>query len=143
MRPKFDRFKEAAAATGGNISRIAAIFNVSRTCVYSWMQDAKFRAVIDEERGRMVDELMDSARIAAAGIPIVTDDGQVIGWREKPDTQMLKYLLGTFGRREGFGREIDVTAKVISLDSLSDAQLDSLIQELTSKFRNEQPQEKL
>ena len=101
------------------------------------MQDPRFRAVIDEERGRMVDELMNSARIAAAGIPIVTDDGQVIGWREKPDTQILKYLLGTFGRREGFGKETDITAKV-SLDSLNDSQLDKLIQELTDKIRTDE-----
>lgn len=137
MKPKFYRFREAAEATGGNISRIAAIFGVSRTCIYSWMQDAKFRAVIDEERGRMVDKLIESARIAAAGIPIVTDDGQVIGWREKPDTQILKYLLGTFGRREGFGREADFTAKV-SLDTLNDSQLDKLIQELTDKIRTDE-----
>ena len=135
-RPNLERFRLAAEVTGGNVSKIAGIFQVTRACVYTWTQNAKYWAVIAEERGKLVDQLIESARVSAAGIPIRTEEGEIIAWREKPDSQMLKYLLGTFGRREGFQRENNLNAKV-SIDSLSDGQLDQLIRELTEKIKTD------
>ena len=35
--------------------------------------------------------------------------GKVIGWEERPDGNMLRYLLGTLGKKEGFGESLDIT----------------------------------
>ena len=48
---------------------------------------------------------MVSARVLALGIPEKDEKGNFIGWRERPDGYMIRYLLSTLGRKEGFGEE--------------------------------------
>ena len=49
-----------------------------------------------------MDECLVSARILALGIPEKDEKGNFIGWRERPDGYMIRYLLSTLGRKEGF-----------------------------------------
>lgn len=33
-----------------------------------------------------------------------------MGWQEKPDTHMAKYIMSTIGRDEGFNNNVDITS---------------------------------
>ncbi len=103
-KPKIDVFREVLRKCGGNLTRVAATFRVARKTVYQWAkEDTEFKDAISDERGSLVDECLISARVLALGIPEKDEDGNFIGWRERPDGNMLRYLLSTLGRNEGFG----------------------------------------
>ncbi len=110
-KPTLKKFKEVSDKYGGNISSIAKHFNVWRTTIYDWAnEDSEFKNVIDNHRGKVLDECFVTARLLAKGIPITEDNGRLIGWEERPDPSMVRYLLSTLGRNEGFGENVDVTS---------------------------------
>ena len=112
MKPNLRRFEEIATKHGGNVSRIADELRVNRLTIYRWCEtDQRFKDTIEEHRGRLLDRCIETASTLANGIPIRDDNGKVIGWKEKPDSWMLRYLISTIGRKEGFGDSIDVTTK--------------------------------
>lgn len=112
MKPRLRRFEELAAKHSGNVSRIADELGINRLTIYRWMDsDERFKDAIEEHRGRLLDRCIETASNLANGIPIYDDKGEVIGWKERPDAYMLKYLISTLGRKEGFGESIDVTSK--------------------------------
>lgn len=103
-KPDISKFREILHKTGGNLSKVAAVFNVTRKSVYDWAKaDEQFKDAISDERGSLVDECLVSARVLALGIPEKDEKGNFIGWRERPDGYMIRYLLSTLGRKEGFG----------------------------------------
>jgi hypothetical protein len=105
-KPNISNFREVLRKTGGNISKVADTFKVSRKSVYDWAKDdSKFKDAISDERGSLVDECLISARVLALGIPEKDEKGNFVGWRERPDGYMIRYLLSTLGRYEGFGDE--------------------------------------
>lgn len=109
-KPSLKKFAEIAEKSGGNISTIAKTFKVSRTTVYQWAkEDPSFQDVIDDQRGRILDECIATSRVLARGIPILDENKKIVGWEERPDGQMVRYLMSTLGRKEGFGENIDVT----------------------------------
>ena len=113
MRPTIEKFTEAMDKFGGNVSAVAKAFQVRRNTIYTWMQDPEYKQVLDDARGSFLDDAMASARILVRGIPdLATDpDGKTrqVGWITPPDSGMVRYILGTLGRNEGFGEHIDVT----------------------------------
>lgn len=110
MRPTLKKFTDAVARSGGNLTKVAEMFHVARSTVYSWIRsDARYRDVVEDSRMRLFDECLATARIAALGIPKIKD-GKMVGWTERPDTNLIRYLIGTLGRKEGFGESIDVTS---------------------------------
>lgn len=111
MKPSIDKFTAVIKQTGGNLTQTAEIFGVNRTTVYDWVKsDPDFAAALNDSRGKMLDECITVSRIVALGIPEKDPSGKIIGWVSPPDSGMLRYLLGTLGRREGFGENIDVTS---------------------------------
>ena len=117
MKPKLTRFQQVAAEQCGNISKIADAFGVGRASVYRWLlTDEKFKSVIEEQRGRLLDRCIESAALLANGVPSWEEsaNGPVFkGWKVMPDGNMLRYLISTLGRKEGFGEStaIDITSK--------------------------------
>lgn len=117
MKPTFKRFKEVAKKCDGNVSSMAAAFVVHRTTIYDWMrEDEQFKAIVEEYRGRLFDKCLKTAELLANGIPSfeMTENGQKFaGWKVMPDASMLRYLLSTLGRNEGFGEctAVDITSK--------------------------------
>lgn len=110
-KPDISEFREVLRKTGGNITKTAATFNVARKTVYQWAsEDTEFNDAIKDARGSLVDECLVSARVLALGIPERDKDGNFVGWVERPDGNMLRYLLSTLGRNEGFGESVDVTS---------------------------------
>ena len=83
---------------------------MNRKTVYEWAkEDTDFQDVIDDQRGRILDECIATSRVLARGIPILDENKKIVGWEERPDGQMVRYLMSTLGRKEGFGENIDVT----------------------------------
>ena len=109
MRPSLDEFRDALAKTRGNLTKTAELFGVSRRTVFNWAQeDEEYKAAVDDSRKRMLDKCIEVGYLTALGIPIVDKAGKVTGWVEKPDGSMLRYLMSTLGRDEGFGEKKEV-----------------------------------
>lgn len=121
MKPSLKRFREAAEKCGGNVSAIAKTFGVYRSTVYDWMKDdSEIERTVKEYRGRLLDRCLKTADLLANGVPdiVPTEKGpQFAGWKVQPDGGMLRYLISTLGRDEGFGESIDVTSKGDSIKS--------------------------
>lgn len=101
-------FRKVVRKSGGNLTKVAATFKVARKTIYQWAkEDSEFKDAISDERGALVDECLVSARVLALGIPEKDENGNFVGWRDRPDGNMLRYLLSTLGRNEGFGEESD------------------------------------
>lgn len=105
-KPNIDDFRKILRKSGGNLTKVAATFKVVRKTIYQWAkEDVEFKDAISDERGALVDECLVSARVLALGIPEKDEKGNFIGWRERPDGYMIRYLLSTLGKSEGFGEE--------------------------------------
>lgn len=110
MIPPIDKFREAMTKYRGNLSQVARVFGVSRHAVYNWIKkEPEYKTVLDDARGEFLDEVISTARVVALGIPLKDDNGNFAGYQVPPDGSMLRYLLSTLGRNEGFGEHIDVT----------------------------------
>lgn len=90
---------------------MAATLDVYRSTIYRWCEkDKSFQDVIDEYRGRFLDRCLQTAEATALGIPKLKN-GKLVGWIERPDSYMLRYLIGKLGSKEGWGESLDVTSK--------------------------------
>lgn len=109
-KPSLDEFEDAVRKTGGNLTQTAGLFGVTRQTVHNWVKEnADFKSVVTDSRKKLFDQCLDAARIVALGVPhIDPSSGQILGWKEKPDGQMLRFLLSTLGRDEGFGESVNV-----------------------------------
>nr|DAD85432.1 MAG TPA: terminase small subunit [Siphoviridae sp. ctDcW16]DAF23926.1 MAG TPA: terminase small subunit [Caudoviricetes sp.]DAH08289.1 MAG TPA: terminase small subunit [Caudoviricetes sp.] len=123
-KPNIEDFRKILRKSGGNLTKVAATFKVARKTIYQWAkEDTEFKDAISDERGSLVDECLVSARVLALGIPEKDKDGNFVGWRERPDGYMIRYLLSTLGKNEGFGEEsedADIPTDIdhgISIDS--------------------------
>lgn len=128
-KPTISKFREVLRKTGGNITKAAAAFKVNRGTIYNWTkEDEAFMQALKDERGLLVDECIASARILALGIPERDDKGNFTGWLERPDGNMLRYLLSTLGKDEGFVESMDITTngKEITLPRLSEMDIEEL-----------------
>lgn len=111
-KPSIEKFIEVLQSTGGNLTQTAKAFGVTRTAVYKWIDgDNDFAKAVEDSRGQLLDECIVMARIVALGIPQKDSDGKIIGWVRPPDPSMLRYLLSTLGRFEGFGEHIEVKSQ--------------------------------
>ena len=101
-----DRFREAMAKSGGNLSKAAAMLGIGRSYLNQYCKkNEEWGNVVRDSRKGFLDECMASARVLALGIPERDEKGQFVGWIEKPDGYMLRYLISKLGRDEGFGEE--------------------------------------
>lgn len=112
VKPTIEKFIEALTATGGNLSQTATLLGVGRSSIHRWVsEDEAFKDALEDARGKMFDECLTMSRIVALGIPDKAPDGKIIGWIAPPDSAMLRYLLGTLGRNEGFGEQSKLELK--------------------------------
>ena len=110
MRPKIQDFEAACERARGNLTKVAEAFGVDRVTVYNWCKaNPKFQRAIDNQRGKTLDILLNTAVSLAQGIPKIKD-GKRVGWKEEPNTKVLTYLIGKYGAKEGFGEKVDITS---------------------------------
>ena len=64
---------------------------------------------------RLFDDVLESSEHLTLGIPLFDDDGSFMGWQEKPDPHIGKYIMSTIGRDEGFGNNMDITTNGIEV----------------------------
>lgn len=111
MKPKISRFEEVARACDGNISSIADGLGVNRSTIHRWIySDQAFARIVEDCRGRLLDRCIKTAGLLANGIPRYDEKGEFCGWKVAPEPRTLNYLLGTLGRKEGFGESLDITS---------------------------------
>lgn len=135
MKPTLRAFEKSVIKYGGNVTKVAESFKTSRTNVYTWINgDAEFKAVLDDARGKLFDECLSTARILSLGIPDI-QNGKMVGWAERPDSAMLRYLIGSLGKKEGFGESIDVTTNGKDINSVNLFRV--LTKDEVEQFRNE------
>lgn len=119
MRPTKEAFQKASEQYGGNLTKIAKSFSVSRTQVYNWIRDnTEFKEIVDDARGSIFDDCLSTARLMACGIPDI-QDGKMVGYLREPDGAMCRYLMSTLGRKEGFGENIDITTNGKDINSVN------------------------
>ena len=98
------KLENALIASGGNITRCAQALGIARRTLYNKLSETpELAQVIEDSRERMYDECLAVARVLALGIPETDESGKFIGWKEKPDGAMLRYIMGARGKRDGFG----------------------------------------
>lgn len=107
MKPNIEEFRRVSEALMGNISKIAYYFDVDRRSVYRWLSNEGYREAIEDSRGAFFDECMQMARLVALGVPELDENGKFKGWKVRPDSRMLRYLISTLGKDEGFGKNIE------------------------------------
>ena len=79
-KPKIEDFRKILRKSGGNLTKVAAIFKVARKTIYQWAKDdVEFKDAISDERVALVDECLVSARVLALGIPEKDEKGDFIG----------------------------------------------------------------
>ena len=113
-KPSLNTFRKALDATGGNLTETAKILNVRRATIWLWAKDdEEFSEAIDAVRKQFLDSCIATSRLVALGKPIVNKDtGEFMGWEVPPDSNMLRYLMGTLGRNEGFGESMQLNHTV-------------------------------
>lgn len=131
-KPDVQTFRKVVQQCGGNLTKVAKILSCSRWSINEWMKsDSEFKKIVHDERMALFDECVVTARTVAMGVPryenatdaqgnvILDENGRpkkvFAGWEERPDGQMLRYMMSTLGRTEGFGEspvdESDGTVK--------------------------------
>lgn len=133
MKPVIEKFTEVMTKAGGNVSAVAKAFGVNRSTVYEWMQDPEYKQVLDDARGSFFDEVLTTSRVVARGIPDI-QNGRQVGWITPPDSGMLRYLLGTLGRLEGFGETIEIKADVTKRVGLTPQEAKDLIRRFEEEY---------
>lgn len=120
-KPPLEKFIEVLQMTGGNLTRVAKVLGVSRGAVAIWVRnDPDFKSAVQDERNTLFDECLATSRIVALGVPAYKveeyedENGEIKtrrvmdGWIERPDGNMLRYLMGILGKNdEGFREDAD------------------------------------
>lgn len=127
-KPSLKRFKEALKQANGHLSNTAKILGVDRVSVYYWRkQDKEFDDAVKDARGGMLDTLLSTSYVIALGIPNKDEKGRITGWIERPDPNMLKFLISKLGREEGFGDTPPPEENHIPINSTKGIEIDSWI----------------
>lgn len=94
---------------------MALAVGLNRVTLYRWIaDDSKYKDIVEEYRGRLLDRCLETADMLANGVPDLeeTPNGPKLrGWKVYPDGQTLRFLISTIGRKEGFGDSVDITSK--------------------------------
>ena len=119
-RPSAGVFQKVVAELGGNLTKVAQYFGVARSTVYSWIEaDPSFATALKDERLKVFDEVLGTARIVALGIPkyewATGPDGELeydesgrplrrmVGWSVPPDSNMLRFFMSIYGHYDRIG----------------------------------------
>ena len=112
-KPSLKAWREALFIHKANLSKVADAFQVHRGTVNDWRKaDEEFNEAFLDARKRTLDQLIDVGVVVSNGILGKDESGNTY-WVERPDSGMLRYMIGILGRDEGWGdeRKTEVTVK--------------------------------
>lgn len=125
-KPTLIRFQKILKAKAGNISETAKALNVSRRCVYDWLEDdLTFKQAYDDQLESLID-------FAESKLLSSINNGS--------DTATI-FFLKTKGKVRGYVEksEIDHTTKGDSLNkalsNMTDEELEQKLKELNAKMK--------
>lgn len=102
-KPSLEMLEKALKISGGIYTRTAKLLGCSRLTLRRWQRsDPDFDEALQEARMRTWDHCFSMAQLLAFGIPIMKN-GKFAGWKIRPDTKMVIFLLEKLGHDEGFG----------------------------------------
>ena len=122
-KPNEKDFRAIVKALGGNLTKVADYYGVSRQTIYDWQDaDPALKSVVRDERTKLFDEVLATSRVVALGIPkyehesdpntgevLYDENGKpkkiMVGWAVYPDSNMLRYFMSKLGKKDGFGDE--------------------------------------
>ena len=93
---------EAIHHSKGIISNAARCCNVSRTAMYRLIDKYSLRDELSSIREISLDFVESQLFKLIEGIPILDDDGNVIGWQVLPDKTCIIFFLKTIGKNRGY-----------------------------------------
>ncbi len=102
----------------GNKSEVCKAFGISRQTLNNWEElHTEIKEAFEEAREEFLDFAESRAKMLIEGIPIVEIDKAtgkkvIIGWKERPDTRMITYVLGHLGYNRGYipKQHLDITS---------------------------------
>lgn len=132
-KPPLEKFRELLQQTGGNLTRVARALKVSRSSVANWIRDdEQFKTAVRDERSSLFDECLATSRIVAMGIMGYRDEEYIDektgeakvrrvpdGWIERPDGNMLRYLMGCLGKNEEGFKDEPVDADMVPIKGIA------------------------
>jgi transposase-like protein len=102
----------------GNLSEVAKALGVSRRSIEKWLEKNKeLREAREDANDAFVDFAESQAYLLAKGIPkyktntegeLELDENrepELVGWEEKPDAGIIKFILSTKGKGRGYVTE--------------------------------------
>ncbi len=116
-KPFLEEFRKVLNETNGSLTNAAAMLGCTRQTIWKWTKDdPDFDTAVKESRKKILDRCITTAQALAFGIPEM-EDGKVVGWKERPEPNMLRFFMQTLGRDEGFGDSLDVTSNGKDINS--------------------------
>lgn len=101
--PTDEAFTHLCQQTGGNVTAIAQRLGVHRSTINRWIADrASFAESVENARETSLDVAEDRMMLLIRGIPVYSNTGERIGWKERPDAGLIKFKLATHGRKRGY-----------------------------------------
>jgi len=77
--------------------------SLERGTVYDWLKkDPVFIQKYAYFKSDLIKEAEAAHRLLRKGIPVQDDEGNIIGWIEKPDRAAIEFFLKTIGSTEGY-----------------------------------------
>jgi hypothetical protein len=114
----FTQLIQIIKAKNGNKTEVCrAYFGISRQTLNNWEKEhEEIKEAFEEAEEELLDFVEGQAKTMMQGIPIletdkITGKKVIVGWKERPDTKIMMYVLSHKGRKRGYipMQHIDVT----------------------------------
>lgn len=97
----------------GNLAESARAIGVSRSALAKWIsKDRALSQALEDIREGMIDFTESQMMLLIRGIPKFgkKPDGtqELVGYLERPDSQLIKFNLSTRGRHRGYGEHLGI-----------------------------------
>lgn len=109
-KPTLPKFADMCQAKSGNVTNIAKGFGVDRGTVYKWINKyPKYKQAFEDVRESLLDFTESQQLLLIRGIPKKDEQGNFVGWTERPSETMLIWFEKTRGKHRGYTDSVDHT----------------------------------
>lgn len=107
-KPDLETFRKICEAKAGNVSNIAKSFDVNRRTIYNWMKNLKWKMAYDDVKESLLDFVESQQMLLIRGLMKKDDDGNFIGWIERPSESMIQWYEKTRGKHRGLSEKVEM-----------------------------------